>query len=51
MPATSTPEPTPAASSPAQKAIPSKSLLDWLRQQADCSLEVPGFSAVSVRPL
>lgn len=51
MPATSIPEPTPAASSPAEKAIPSKSLLDWLRQQADCSLEVPGFGTVSVCPL
>lgn len=51
VPATSTPEPTPAAGSPAEKAIPSKSLLDWLRQQADCSLEVPGFGAVSAHPL
>ncbi|KAM5246730.1 chromodomain-helicase-DNA-binding protein 6 [Ctenodactylus gundi] len=43
-PATSTPEPTAeAASSQAEKAVPSKSLLDWLRQQADYSLDVPGF--------
>ncbi|XP_032694370.1 chromodomain-helicase-DNA-binding protein 6 isoform X3 [Lontra canadensis] len=45
VPATSAPEPAPAASSQAEKAIPSKSLLDWLRQQADYSLEVPGFGA------
>uniref|UniRef100_A0A2I3MFY4 Chromodomain helicase DNA binding protein 6 n=1 Tax=Papio anubis TaxID=9555 RepID=A0A2I3MFY4_PAPAN len=44
-PATSAPEPATAASSQAEKAIPSKSLLDWLRQQADYSLEVPGFGA------
>lgn len=43
--ATSAPEPDPAAGSQAEKAIPSKSLLDWLRQQADYSLEVPGFGA------
>lgn len=43
------PEPAPAAGSQAEKAIPSKSLLDWLRQQADdYSLDVPGFGAVSV---
>lgn len=46
--AASAPEPAPAAGSQAEKAIPSKSLLDWLRQQADYSLEVPGFGAVSV---
>eukprot|EP00069_Balaena_mysticetus_P011810 bmy_07288T0 len=45
VPATSTPEPAPVAGSQAEKAIPSKSLLDWLRQQADCPLEVPGFGA------
>ncbi|XP_016883590.1 chromodomain-helicase-DNA-binding protein 6 isoform X4 [Homo sapiens] len=44
-PATSAPEPATAASSQAEKSIPSKSLLDWLRQQADYSLEVPGFGA------
>ncbi|KAB1262260.1 Chromodomain-helicase-DNA-binding protein 6 [Camelus dromedarius] len=43
VPATSTPEPSPMASSQAEKALPSKSLLDWLRQQADYSLEAPGF--------
>ncbi|XP_058541589.1 chromodomain-helicase-DNA-binding protein 6 isoform X1 [Neofelis nebulosa] len=43
--AASAPEPAPAAGSQAEKAIPSKSLLDWLRQQADYSLEVPGFGA------
>ncbi|XP_030894957.1 chromodomain-helicase-DNA-binding protein 6 [Leptonychotes weddellii] len=43
--ATSAPEPAPAAGSQAEKAIPSKSLLDWLRQQADYSLEVPSFGA------
>ncbi|XP_067564265.1 chromodomain-helicase-DNA-binding protein 6 isoform X2 [Pseudorca crassidens] len=45
VPATSTPEPAPVAGSQAEKAIPSKSLLDWLRQQADCPLEVSGFGA------
>uniref|UniRef100_A0A8I3WHP2 Chromodomain helicase DNA binding protein 6 n=1 Tax=Callithrix jacchus TaxID=9483 RepID=A0A8I3WHP2_CALJA len=44
-PATSATEPATAASSQAEKAIPNKSLLDWLRQQADYSLEVPGFGA------
>ncbi|KAM4842241.1 chromodomain-helicase-DNA-binding protein 6 [Thomomys bottae] len=44
-PATSAPEPTGTANSQAEKAIPSKSLLDWLRQQADYSLDVPGFGA------
>uniref|UniRef100_G1R402 Chromodomain helicase DNA binding protein 6 n=1 Tax=Nomascus leucogenys TaxID=61853 RepID=G1R402_NOMLE len=44
-PATSAPEPATAASSQAEKSVPSKSLLDWLRQQADYSLEVPGFGA------
>uniref|UniRef100_A0A8C9EFF5 Chromodomain helicase DNA binding protein 6 n=1 Tax=Phocoena sinus TaxID=42100 RepID=A0A8C9EFF5_PHOSS len=39
VPATSTPEPAPVAGSQPEKAIPSKSLLDWLRQQADCPLE------------
>lgn len=46
--ASSAPEPTAASSSQAEKAVPSKSLLDWLRQQADYSLDVPGFGAVSV---
>lgn len=50
VPAPAAPEPAPAAGSQAEKAIPSKSLLDWLRQQADdYSLDVPGFGAVSVR--
>ncbi|ELW69658.1 Chromodomain-helicase-DNA-binding protein 6 [Tupaia chinensis] len=44
-PATSTPEPAGATSSQAEKAVPSKSLLDWLRQQADYSLDVPSFGA------
>lgn len=49
VPAPAAPEPAPAAGSQAEKAIPSKSLLDWLRQQADdYSLDVPGFGAVSV---
>ncbi|XP_071067820.1 chromodomain-helicase-DNA-binding protein 6 isoform X2 [Dasypus novemcinctus] len=43
VPATSAPETRTAASGQAEKAIPSKSLLDWLRQQSDYSLEVPGF--------
>lgn len=48
VPAPSAPEPAPAAGSQAEKAVPSKSLLEWLRQQADYSLDVPGFGAVSV---
>ncbi|KAM6163264.1 chromodomain-helicase-DNA-binding protein 6 [Rhynchocyon petersi] len=42
VPATSAPETATAASSQ-EKTIPSKSLLDWLRQQSDYSLEVPSF--------
>ncbi|XP_035302697.1 chromodomain-helicase-DNA-binding protein 6 isoform X6 [Cricetulus griseus] len=38
-------EPTTASGNQAEKAVPSKSLLDWLRQQADYSLDVPGFGA------
>ncbi|XP_064132166.1 chromodomain-helicase-DNA-binding protein 6 isoform X4 [Loxodonta africana] len=45
VPATSASETVAAASSQAEKAIPSKSLLDWLRQQSDYSLEIPGFGA------
>ncbi|KAM6054001.1 chromodomain-helicase-DNA-binding protein 6 isoform 3-T5 [Chlamydotis macqueenii] len=41
--ATSAPEPVPAAGSQAEKAVPNKSLLDWLRQQSDYTLDVPGF--------
>uniref|UniRef100_A0A669QQ65 Chromodomain helicase DNA binding protein 6 n=1 Tax=Phasianus colchicus TaxID=9054 RepID=A0A669QQ65_PHACC len=41
--ATSTPQPVPAAGSQAEKAVPSKSLLDWLRQQSDYTLDVPSF--------
>ncbi|NXX99105.1 CHD6 protein, partial [Centropus bengalensis] len=41
--ATSTPQPGPAAGSQAEKAVPNKSLLDWLRQQSDYTLDVPGF--------
>lgn len=44
-PAASASEPAAVTNSQAEKALPSKSLLDWLRQQADCSLEVPGFGA------
>uniref|UniRef100_A0A8C3V1D6 Chromodomain helicase DNA binding protein 6 n=1 Tax=Catharus ustulatus TaxID=91951 RepID=A0A8C3V1D6_CATUS len=40
--ATSTPQPVPAASSQ-EKAVPNKSLLDWLRQQSDYTLDVPSF--------
>uniref|UniRef100_A0A8C3V0W5 Chromodomain helicase DNA binding protein 6 n=1 Tax=Catharus ustulatus TaxID=91951 RepID=A0A8C3V0W5_CATUS len=36
--ATSTPQPVPAASSQ-EKAVPNKSLLDWLRQQSDYTLD------------
>ncbi|XP_066243885.1 chromodomain-helicase-DNA-binding protein 6 isoform X2 [Saccopteryx leptura] len=45
VPASPAPEPAPPAGSQAEKVIPSKSLLDWLRQQADYSLDVPGFGA------
>lgn len=48
LPAPSAPEPAPATNAQAEKPIPSKSLLDWLRQQADYSLEAPSFGAVSV---
>ncbi|NXJ83732.1 CHD6 protein, partial [Trogon melanurus] len=41
--ATSTPQPVPATGSQAEKAVPNKSLLDWLRQQSDYTLDVPGF--------
>uniref|UniRef100_A0A803XUQ0 DNA helicase n=1 Tax=Meleagris gallopavo TaxID=9103 RepID=A0A803XUQ0_MELGA len=41
--ATSTPQPVPAAGSQAEKAVPNKSLLDWLRQQSDYTLDVPSF--------
>ncbi|XP_012659382.1 chromodomain-helicase-DNA-binding protein 6 isoform X2 [Otolemur garnettii] len=44
-PATLAPEPAATAGNQGEKAVPSKSLLDWLRQQADYSLEVPGFGA------
>nr|XP_030144488.3 chromodomain-helicase-DNA-binding protein 6 isoform X5 [Taeniopygia guttata] len=40
--ATSTPQPVPAAGSQ-EKAVPNKSLLDWLRQQSDYTLDVPSF--------
>lgn len=46
--ATSTPQPVPAAGSQAEKAVPNKSLLDWLRQQSDYTLDVPGFGTVRV---
>uniref|UniRef100_A0A8C4V194 Chromodomain helicase DNA binding protein 6 n=1 Tax=Falco tinnunculus TaxID=100819 RepID=A0A8C4V194_FALTI len=37
--ATSTPQPVPAAGSQAEKAVPNKSLLDWLRQQSDYTVD------------
>ncbi|NWX88560.1 CHD6 protein, partial [Nothoprocta pentlandii] len=37
------PPPAPAALGHADKAVPNKSLLDWLRQQSDYTLEVPAF--------
>lgn len=46
--ATSTPQPVPAAGSQAEKAVPNKSLLDWLRQQSDYTLDVPSFGTVRV---
>uniref|UniRef100_A0A8B9TLY6 Chromodomain helicase DNA binding protein 6 n=1 Tax=Anas platyrhynchos TaxID=8839 RepID=A0A8B9TLY6_ANAPL len=41
--ATSTPQPVPAAGSQAEKAVPNKSLLDWLRQQSDYTLDLSGL--------
>lgn len=46
--ATSTPQPVPAAGGQAEKAVPNKSLLDWLRQQSDYTLDVPSFGTVRV---
>ncbi|NXH22511.1 CHD6 protein, partial [Bucco capensis] len=43
VPATSTPPPVPAPVSQDEKAVPNKSLLDWLRQQSDYTLDVPSF--------
>uniref|UniRef100_A0A8C3SVZ5 Chromodomain helicase DNA binding protein 6 n=1 Tax=Chelydra serpentina TaxID=8475 RepID=A0A8C3SVZ5_CHESE len=42
--ATSTPHTVTATSIRTEKAVPNKSLLDWLRQQSDYTLDVPGFS-------
>uniref|UniRef100_A0A8C8VN40 Chromodomain helicase DNA binding protein 6 n=1 Tax=Pelusios castaneus TaxID=367368 RepID=A0A8C8VN40_9SAUR len=42
--ATSTPHTVTATSVRTEKAVPNKSLLDWLRQQSDYTLDVPGFS-------
>uniref|UniRef100_A0A8C3SXR8 Chromodomain helicase DNA binding protein 6 n=1 Tax=Chelydra serpentina TaxID=8475 RepID=A0A8C3SXR8_CHESE len=44
--ATSTPHTVTATSIRTEKAVPNKSLLDWLRQQSDYTLDVPGFSTV-----
>ncbi|XP_067410623.1 chromodomain-helicase-DNA-binding protein 6 isoform X4 [Emydura macquarii macquarii] len=41
---TSTPHTVTATSIRTEKAVPNKSLLDWLRQQSDYTLDVPGFS-------
>uniref|UniRef100_A0A8C3SVB3 Chromodomain helicase DNA binding protein 6 n=1 Tax=Chelydra serpentina TaxID=8475 RepID=A0A8C3SVB3_CHESE len=46
--ATSTPHTVTATSIRTEKAVPNKSLLDWLRQQSDYTLDVPGFSTVRV---
>ncbi|XP_019406287.1 PREDICTED: chromodomain-helicase-DNA-binding protein 6 isoform X3 [Crocodylus porosus] len=40
---TSAPQTATATSIQAEKAVPNKSLLDWLRQQSDYTLDVPGF--------
>lgn len=45
---TSTPQTATATSIQAEKAVPNKSLLDWLRQQSDYTLDVPGFGTVRV---
>lgn len=45
--ATSAPQPVPAPGSQ-EKAVPNKSLLDWLRQQSDYTLDVPSFGTVRV---
>ncbi|XP_043843002.1 chromodomain-helicase-DNA-binding protein 6 isoform X1 [Dromiciops gliroides] len=41
--ATSSPHTVTTTSVPAEKTIPNKSLLDWLRQQSDYTIEVPTF--------
>ncbi|XP_074068091.1 chromodomain-helicase-DNA-binding protein 6 isoform X3 [Macrotis lagotis] len=41
--ATSSPHTVTTTSVPAEKTVPNKSLLDWLRQQSDYTIEVPTF--------
>ncbi|XP_029470707.1 chromodomain-helicase-DNA-binding protein 6 isoform X2 [Rhinatrema bivittatum] len=43
--ATSSPQPVTTSSIVAEKAAPNKSLLDWLRQQSDYTIDIPGFGA------
>lgn len=44
---TSTQQTVPNTTVQADKMVPNKSLLDWLRQQSDYTLEIPGFGTVS----
>uniref|UniRef100_A0A8D2Q6J1 Chromodomain helicase DNA binding protein 6 n=1 Tax=Varanus komodoensis TaxID=61221 RepID=A0A8D2Q6J1_VARKO len=47
---TSSQQTAPATNVQPEKIVPNKSLLDWLRQQSDYTLEIPGFGAVSKSP-
>lgn len=44
---TSSQQTVPATNVQTDKIVPNKSLLDWLRQQSDYTLEIPGFGTVS----
>uniref|UniRef100_A0A803TKE9 DNA helicase n=1 Tax=Anolis carolinensis TaxID=28377 RepID=A0A803TKE9_ANOCA len=44
---TSSQQTVPSTNVEEEKIIPNKSLLDWLRQQSDYTLEIPGFGTVS----
>lgn len=47
---TSSQQTVPMTNVQADKIVPNKSLLDWLRQQSDYTLEIPGFGTVSISP-
>nr|XP_033818823.1 chromodomain-helicase-DNA-binding protein 6 isoform X1 [Geotrypetes seraphini]XP_033818824.1 chromodomain-helicase-DNA-binding protein 6 isoform X1 [Geotrypetes seraphini] len=42
---TSSPQPITTTSVVAEKAAPNKSLLDWLKQQSDYTMDIPGFGS------
>lgn len=44
---TSAQQTVPGTNVQAEKIVPNKTLLDWLRQQSDYTLEIPGFGTVS----